>query len=227
MPLAGGLKYFQSESTMMLSAIRDDFKGLYLFLKRNRDEAVIIGGAMLFMALDGYRFVWNDWFSSLLYFAILPILTMAVVLRRNPLDLGLRLGDVKTWSRQVAIVCIIATPILVAASFSPSFQSYYKMLDFNWLTYTLTTAASLFASEFFFRGFLIFGLKDKLKESSIFIQMIPFVLVHLGKPEMETISTILTGILFGYIAYKGKSFWPAFIIHMFINLLFVLSINLR
>jgi uncharacterized protein len=56
---------------------------------------------------------------------------------------------------------------------------------------------------------------------------VPFVLVHLGKPELETLSTIATGILFGYIAYRGKSFWPALFIHLFINIFFVGMVNLR
>jgi uncharacterized protein len=86
---------------------------------------------------------------------------------------------------------------------------------------------SLGASEFMYRGFLLFGLKDKFKEGSILIQLIPFVLLHLGKPEVETVSTIITGILFGYICYRGKSYWPALIIHMFINIFFVSLINFR
>ena len=57
--------------------------------------------------------------------------------------------------------------------------------------------------------------------------MIPFVLTHFGKVEIETISTIITGILFGYIAWRGKSYWPAFFIHLFINVFFVGLINFR
>jgi membrane protease YdiL (CAAX protease family) len=83
----------------------------------------------------------------------------------------------------------------------------------------------LSASEFLYRGFLLFGLKEKFQEGSILLQMVPFVLLHLTKPELETISTIITGILFGYVAYRGKSFWPAFIIHLFINVFFVGLIN--
>jgi uncharacterized protein len=71
----------------------------------------------------------------------------------------------------------------------------------------------------------LFGLKDKLKEGRILLQMVPSVLMHLGKPELETISTLFTGILFGYICYRGKSYWPALIIHVFINVFFVAAIN--
>jgi len=206
--------------------IQTEFNGIYLFLKRNKDEAIVISSAMLFLSLHRYNPVGNEWFNALLYYAVLPILTVAIFLRRNPLDFGLKWGDFKVWGYYAAVVCLIAAPILFAASFTPVFQKYYSIEHFNLLNYSLVNGASLFASEFFFRGFLLFGLKDKLKEGSIFIQMIPFVLVHLGKPELETVSTILTGILFGYIAYRGKSFWPAFIIHLFINIFFVMSVNL-
>jgi membrane protease YdiL (CAAX protease family) len=119
----------------------------------------------------------------------------------------------------------VAAAILYAVSFMPSLQTYYLMDQFKFITYFWTSCISLAASEFMFRGFLLFGLKDKLKEGSILLQMIPFALLHLGKPEIETISTIVTGILFGYIAYRGKSYWPAFIIHLFINIFFVVAVN--
>ena len=62
----------------------------------------------------------------------------------------------------------------------------------------------LAAIEYMYRGFLLFGLKEKFKEGSILIQTIPFVLMHLGKPEIETISCLFTGIFFGYMAYRGS-----------------------
>jgi membrane protease YdiL (CAAX protease family) len=100
------------------------------------------------------------------------------------------------------------------------------MMHFRTGAYAWSIAVTLFASEFLFRGFLIFGLKDRLKEGSILVQMIPFVMVHFGKPEVETLSTILTGLYFGFIVYRTRSYWPAFLIHLFINIFFVVSVNL-
>jgi membrane protease YdiL (CAAX protease family) len=203
-----------------------ELRGLYHFLKTNRNEVVILSSAALFLALHHYHPIWNDWFSSLFYFFILPILVILLFLRRNPLDYGLRWGNAGIWGRYVGIFCLIAAPVLFFTTYSPEFQQYYKIENFNFVSYFFVNFAGLFGSEFLFRGFLIFGLKDRLKETSILIQMIPFVLVHFGKPELETLSTIITGILFGYIVYRGNSFWPAFIIHMFINIFFVASVNL-
>ncbi len=205
---------------------KEELEKILLFLKNNRNEAIVITFSMLFISLHRYHVIWNYWLSDLLYYAILPILVIIFLLRKNPLKMGLGWGEPKVWWPYVVIVCLVSALILFPFSLSTGLQNYYHMENFAILSYSLTTCVALFSSEFFFRGFLIFGLKDKFKEGAIFIQMIPFVMVHLGKPEIETLSTILTGILFGYIAYKGNSFWPAFFIHMFINLFFVFVINL-
>ena len=78
-------------------------------------------------------------------------------------------------------------------------------------------AVLLFSMEFLYRGFLMFGLRERYGEGAILIQMLPFVLLHIGKPEVETIGCILSGTWFGYVAYRSKSVWPAFLIHFFAN----------
>ena len=60
--------------------------------------------------------------------------------------------------------------------------------------------------EFFYRGFMTLGLKDSLKEGAILVQMIPFTLLHLGKPMAESVACIPSGLIWGYIAYKGEEF---------------------
>jgi membrane protease YdiL (CAAX protease family) len=197
-----------------------------VFLKTYKNEAIVLGTAMLALCLKTYHPLGAQWISELVYFLLLPLLIIVLILRKNPLEFGLRPGDIRKWGAYVGITCMIGAPILYAASRMSQFQSYYDLQNFDFLRYFLTTIATLTASEFLFRGFLIFGLKERLKEASILVQMVPFVLVHLGKPELETLSTILTGILFGFIVYRTKSFWPALIIHLFINIFFVVSVNL-
>jgi len=203
---------------------KQELQAIGSFFKRNYREIVIIGLATLFLTVAGYHPIGPPWVSSLIYFAVLPILTI-IILRRNPLDFGLRLGNFKVWGFYVIVTLIVALPILYVASRSSALAQYYTIQKFDVVKYCLETTVYLFAWEFIFRGFLLFGLKDKLKESSILVQMVPFVLVHFGKPEIETISTILTGIYFGYVAYRGNSYWPAFIIHLFINIVFLIFVN--
>ncbi len=210
----------------MMNLLRDEISGIYLFLKRNRSEVVLLSFTVLFVILKAYHPVWNQWFSYLLYYAFLPILVIIIILRKNPLDFGLKFGNPRIWGLYVAITCLVGLPILYFASWSAPLREYYRIEQFNPLIYFLETAVLLFAWEFYFRSFLLFGLKEKLAEKSIIVQMIPFVLLHIGKPEIEVLSTIVTGIYFGYIAYRGNSLWPAFIIHLFINISMVFFINL-
>jgi membrane protease YdiL (CAAX protease family) len=211
---------------LMMRFFTEEFTGIWQFLKRNGNEIIVILSATLFMTLDHYHPIKNDWLSSFIYYAIAPILVILIFLRKNPLDFGLGIGNPRLWIKYLLVICPIAAVILLVASFMPSMQSYYKMENFNFLNYFLISCVSLSSQEYIYRGFLVFGLEKKFKEGSIFIQMIPFALLHLGKPELETISTLFTGILFGYVVYRGKSFWPAFIIHLFINVFFVTLINI-
>jgi uncharacterized protein len=211
---------------MAVRFFKSEFQAIGDFLKTNRNEIIVVGSATLFLSLHRYHPLGNDWFSSLFYFLLLPILVIAALLRKNVMAFGFQLGDVPKWASYVGITCLIGAPILYAASRMPAFQGYYDMQHFSLLRYFFTTFANLSASEFLFRGFLIFGLKDRFKEGSIILQMVPFVLVHFGKPELETLSTLLTGLYFGFVVYRTNSFWPAFIIHMFINVFFVVSVNL-
>ena len=208
----------------MTKLFKQEMREMASFFRRNYREIVIISLAVLFLTFAGYHPIGPRWVSSLIYFAVLPILTI-IILRRNPLDFGLRLGNFKVWGFYVSVTLIVALPILYIASHIPALANYYTRQQFDVVKYSLETTVYLLAWEFIFRGFLLFGLKDKLKESSILIQTVPFVLVHFGKPEIETISTILTGIYFGYVAYRGNSYWPAFIIHLFINISFLVFVN--
>jgi membrane protease YdiL (CAAX protease family) len=211
----------------MLRLLKEELVGISQFLKRNGSETIIIASAILLLTLDRYHPIQPEWLGTFVYCAVCPILVILIILRKNPLDFGLRLGSPRIWGLHIGMICLAAAVILYASSFSPSLQSYYRTENFDFFIYLLTSCVSLSASEFIYRGFLLFGLKEKFKEGAILLQMIPFALMHLGKPELETMSTIFTGILFGYVAYRGKSYWPAFIIHLFINIFFVAFINFR
>ncbi|MFC1944652.1 lysostaphin resistance A-like protein [Chloroflexota bacterium] len=211
----------------MIHFLKEELDGIRQFLRGHGNEAIIIISATLFIILDKYHPFSDEKLSSFLYYAVFPILVILFVMRKNPLDFGLRLGSPRIWGFYVFIICLAAAAILFASSYIPSMQNYYRMDEFSFISYLLSSCINLSAWEFIYRGFLLFGLKEKFREGSILLQMIPFALLHLGKPELETVSTLFTGILFGYVAYRGNSYWPAFIIHLFINVFFIALINYK
>ena len=94
-----------------------------------------------------------------------------------------------------------------------SMKAYYELYvdGLPW-----TTFLDLIGWEFLFRGWILFGYARKFGPESLWLQAVPFALMHNGKPEVETLSTIFGGFAFGWVAYRTKSFiWP-FLIHWFI-----------
>jgi len=216
---------YKGVQKLLIRFFKEEFTGLGKFLKNNASETIVILTAALFISLDRYHIIGNGDISTFLFYAVFPLLVIILVLRKNPLNFGLGIGNFRIWWKYVLVTWLIAAVVLYAVSFMPSLQKYYKQEHLNFLHYFLINCLGLAAIEYMYRGFLLFGLKEKFKEGSILIQTIPFVLMHLGKPEIETISCLFTGILFGYMAYRGKSFWPAFFIHLFINVYFVWLVN--
>jgi membrane protease YdiL (CAAX protease family) len=194
-------------------------------IRGNLTELIIVCSAVLFLTLARYHSLGERWSDAAVFYAALPVLTILLVLRRNPLDFGLRLGSWRLWLPYVVVTCLVAAPILVAASRVGSLHEYYSVHGFDLPSYAVKTVVYLAAWEFVFRGYLLFGLRQRFKEASILIQVIPFVLLHLGKPELETLSTIPMGLYLGFVAYRGGSFWPAVIIHVFINISFRVLVN--
>ncbi|MCA9968127.1 MAG: CPBP family intramembrane metalloprotease, partial [Anaerolineales bacterium] len=71
--------------------------------------------------------------------------------------------------------------------------------------------------EFVWRGFMLFGMARVFGPGpAIFLQAVPFAYMHLGKPEIETFSTIFGGAAFGFVAWQSGSFVYPWLIHWFI-----------
>jgi len=81
----------------------------------------------------------------------------------------------------------------------------------------LLNAIEMWGWEFMWRGLLLFGLARALGPGpAIWLQAVPFAFMHLGKPQVETFTTIFGGAAFGYIAWQTGSFVYPFLIHWFI-----------
>jgi membrane protease YdiL (CAAX protease family) len=110
-------------------------------------------------------------------------------------------------------------PLVWIATSQQSFILKYPLLErarSSWkifFIFELATILYLFAWEFIWRGFMLFGLKQKFGIYSIFIQMIPFVILHNGKPSSETFGAIIGGLLLGMLAFRTKSIYYCVISH--------------
>jgi len=185
---------------------------------RFKTVTVLVASTLL-LAFSGYHTLFgNRTLSEVVVYLVIPVGIIVLVLRENPLRYGLGLGD---WRRGLAYtvggIALMAVIIPLAARM-PGFQSYYGVRGpvSTSLRWVLGTGATLFAWEFFFRGFMLFGLEGELGWYAAIVQAVPFTLAHVGKPELETYSCIVGGTLIGLIGLRVRSFYPAFFIHWFI-----------
>ena len=149
----------------------------------------------------------------------LPMMLILVAMRQEPSGFGFGLGDVKHGSRLAAMLFAILIPLLVIAARRPEFQSYYPIQkqaarDLHYFAYfELTYGMYLFCWEFFFRGFLLFGLFRMFGVLSVFMQAAAFGIMHVGKPAPEVAASFGAGIVLGFLALRAKSFVPGFALH--------------
>jgi len=175
---------------------------------------ITIVSTLLFMTDYYHKFTAHKYWDRVVLYLVIPLIVTLVFFRENPKEYGFSLGDWKAGLLITAIgVGIMAPVIYYLGSGDPSMQDYYKPYT-NGLPWT--TFLDLIGWEFIFRGWILFGYARKFGPESLWLQAVPFALMHNGKPEVETLSTIFGGFAFGWVAYRTKSFvWP-FLIHWFI-----------
>ncbi len=112
--------------------------------------------------------------------------------------------------------------ILVISWFITSIESislthpilFEAKYNWNWfVVFELILFVYIFAWEFLWRGYMLFGLEQKFGWYAVFIQTIPFVILHNGKPAVETLSAIAGGIILGIIAIKTRTILYGVILH--------------
>ena len=96
---------------LMIHFLREERDGIRQFLKGNGSEAIVIISATLFIILNQYHPIRNQSLSTFLYYALFPILVILIVMRKNPLDYGLRLGSHHIWGFYVLAICLAAAPL--------------------------------------------------------------------------------------------------------------------
>jgi membrane protease YdiL (CAAX protease family) len=164
--------------------------------------------------------------TQLIYYLLVPLAMSWLLFRDRPWDYGIRIGRWKSSIILTAVSLSAMALILYGTGKIPEFRSYYQINDIDWPDLLINHSLYMFAWEFLFRGYMLFGLEKSIGKSAVFVQTIPFVLLHLGKPFLETLACIPGGFFLGYIAYRTRSFLPCFIIHFGIYVMMILFTNL-
>lgn len=164
---------------------------------------------------------WPSWVAAnvlLLFFA--PLLLGYVMLSDAPSEFGMRIGDWKLGLKWAMGLFVASLPLAVVASRLPAVQQFYRMRYLpstnsgtEMMTLALTTMLYMVAWEFFFRGFVLFGLKPALGGWAVILQAVMFMVGHLGKPGLEVAGSLIAGLVLGAACWRTGAFWPAAVTH--------------
>lgn len=167
-----------------------------------------------------YRLLY--WVSVIIvFYFVFPVIIIKLVFRQKLSDYGLRIkGAFKDYKVYVLMLCFMI-PLVVFFSQTESFQQRYPFYDVqkgeslypNFIIWEIFYFLQFFALEFFFRGFMLHGTKQRFGFYSVFVMTIPYCMIHFGKPLPETIAAIIAGIVLGALSLKSKSIWMGVAIH--------------
>jgi membrane protease YdiL (CAAX protease family) len=155
------------------------------------------------------------------FYFIVPLFVTRFILKENTAEFGLSVkGALKDYRIYVSLIAVML-PVVFAVSFTSAFQAKYPFYDpnpgeplypdfFTWECFYFLQFVGL---EFFFRGFLLHGIKKQFGYYSVLVMMLPYCMIHFGKPMAETIGAIVAGIVLGTLSLKSRSIWLGVAIH--------------
>lgn len=176
---------------------------------------VTIVSTLLLMVDHYHKLFPSKYLDRILLYLVIPMLIVLLVFREHPREYGFSPGNWKLGLTYTLLGVLFMAPVIYFLGHGDdSMKEYYERLvaGLPW-----TTFLDLFGWEFFFRGWILFAYARRFGHEALWLQAVPFALAHIGKPEVETLSTIFGGFAFGWVAWRTKSFFYPFLIHWFIG----------
>jgi membrane protease YdiL (CAAX protease family) len=165
------------------------------------------------------RFLWSH-LTGAVTLLVAPLAVCWLVEGWRPSELGFRLRGT---GREFALVLgmwAAFLPVVWWVSRFPSFQATYPAVPAAardpkvFAAHELLYLTKWVSWEFFFRGFMLFGLRKDLGGAAILLSTVPFAVMHcIGKPQLEALGAIGAGLVLCAIALSSRSIWPGVLLH--------------
>ncbi|MCC6556274.1 MAG: CPBP family intramembrane metalloprotease [Polyangiaceae bacterium] len=172
-----------------------------------------------------YSYAWWS-FTRVAGYVALPMAAWKIFFPSDSLlDMGLRARGLLKHAWIYLLCLAVVVPALLIVSRSPDFGTYYpfyKQSSRSWFDLILWESmyfAQFFALEVFFRGFWLSGLRRTLGSGAIFAMVVPYCMIHHGKPYLEAAGAVVAGIALGSLSMRTRSIYSGFLVHVTVALL--------
>lgn len=158
----------------------------------------------------------------LLVYAVVPGLIVTLVFKERLRDYGLKLGGAFADFWVYVLMMAVAWPAIYLVSDSDRFKETYPFYQLapgegawpNLVYWELLYTTQFFGVEFFFRGFLVHGLKHRFGAYAIFVMMVPYCMLHFFKPLPEALASVVGAVALGFMSLRTRSIWMGTAIHV-------------
>ena len=161
------------------------------------------------------------WWSAacLLCMVVLPI-GAGLLAGARPRSLGLKIKGTGREALTYLGLYALFFPVLWVVSGRAEFQETYPFfepkggaLDQEFLIFQAAYCLQFFAVEFFFRGFMVLGLKPYLGWASVLVMLAPYCMIHYYKPMPEALGAVGAGIVLGALAFRSGTIIYGWFLH--------------
>lgn len=160
---------------------------------------------------------WSGW--RFVGYVVIPMIAILAMPGERIRDYFISLRD---FFKHLWIYAVLFAGILPAVFIASKTESFYLTYPFykwsnrsttDFLCWEALYALQFLSLEFFFRGFMLRGLR-RYGSLAIFVMIVPYCMIHYGKPMAETYGAIFAGIILGTLAMRTKSIWGGVCIHV-------------
>jgi membrane protease YdiL (CAAX protease family) len=196
-----------------------DFYGKPDFYQQAIRPAINHPGGLFNVELYDDLFARGWWAVTRIGGYLVPLLVWRLFFRRDRiLDFGLRTRGFAAHAWIYALCVAVMVPVLLLVSRQGDFAEYYPMYKKagrSWLDFALWEALYLgqfFTLEIFFRGFILRSLRT-FGAGAIWTMIVPYCMVHYGKPYLEADAAVVAGVVLGSLAMRTRSIYAGFLVH--------------
>jgi membrane protease YdiL (CAAX protease family) len=151
---------------------------------------------------------------------VLPGLLVRFWLGERLADYGCKPGGAWSDAWIYGVFFLVMAPLVLLASADPVFLEAYPFYRFRsplgWdlVLWEVLYAVQFVGVEFFFRGYLVHGTRERLGAFCIPVMTVPYCMIHFGKPWPETLGALVAGLVLGLMSLKNRSIVLGVVIHV-------------
>lgn len=150
------------------------------------------------------------WWSAgcLVTMVLVPMLLLKVVARTGPREVGLRLKGTGRDAWVYLGLFVVFAPVVWLVSRRVDFRltyPFYRIVgSYGWdlVAFEVAYFLQFLAVEYFFRGFMVLGLKPVLGRASILVMLAPYCMIHFHKPMLEAMGAVGAGVVLGSLSWR-------------------------